>query len=126
MITHGFYSALARLHMGEAGARITRIGFGTSGAAEAMTDTALSDDAYLKPLLGVSVVTDPDELMDPQAVGRTLRFAWVLHRHEAVGLAIRELGLFTEDGTLVARQVRDGPIPKAADMELRKSFDLQL
>jgi hypothetical protein len=113
MITTGFYTALARLHQGDLDARVTTIGFGSSNAAETETDTALSD-AYTRPIDGV------------EALDRVLRFRWSLGRDEAVGLEIREIDLFTEDGVLVARQARAGAISKAADMELGDTFDLQL
>lgn len=113
MITQGFYDALARLHLGDQTARITTIGFGTGSAAETETDAALTD-ATTKPIDSV------------EAVGRVLRIHWSLARHEAVDLAIHEIGLFTDDGTLVVRQVRAYPILKASDMELGDTFDIQL
>ncbi len=113
MITTGFYQSLARLHMGDQTARITTIGFGTSAAAETEADDVLTD-AFTKPIDSI------------EALERCLRFHWSLARHEAVGLAIQEIGLFTADGVLCVRQVRTHPIHKAEDMELGDCFDIQL
>ncbi len=113
VITLGHYTALARLHGGDLNARIASVGFGTGSASATEADTGLTD-AYAKALDHV------------EAIGRVLRFHWSLARHEAVGLAIREIGLFTADGVLVSRQVRAGAILKEADMELGDYFDLQL
>ena len=116
MITLGFYQTLARLlSTAEPAACITQVGFGISGAAAAETDDALTG-AYVKPLTGVGVSPDSP---------RAIRFRWRLEKHEANGLAIREIGLLTVDGVLVARKVR-APIDKTPDLELGDWFEIQL
>jgi hypothetical protein len=117
-ITHGFYDALARLmHTADPDARITQVGFGTGTAAAAETDTALSPDAYVRPVSAVTVSpTEP----------RAIRFSWRLEKHEANGLAISEIGLLTADGTLCARKVRAHPIHKTADLEIGDHLEIQL
>lgn len=116
MITHGFWLALQRLQTGDLDARITQVGFGTSGAAESEDDTALTG-ALVKPIAAVE--TDPER-------PRTLRFRWLLAPNEANGLMIREIGLLTADDILVARKVRASAIEKTPDMELGDWFEIQL
>ncbi|MBB4266887.1 phage tail protein [Roseospira visakhapatnamensis] len=116
MITHGYYQSLARLQQGDLTARITRVGFGSDGTADAEDDTALSADAVLKDIDTVEV--------DP-ANPRVLRFRWSLAMSEANGLLIREIGLFTTDGLMVARKARASAIEKAPDMTLGDWFALE-
>lgn len=117
MITLGYYSALARLQGdGDLNARITKVAFGTSGATESETDSAITG-AYLKAV--DSVALSPDS-------PRAIRYHWTLSPDEANGLHIQEVGLLTEDGVLVARKSRSSPIEKTSDMELGDWFEIQL
>lgn len=116
MIVHGFYAALARLHAGDFDARITKVAFGTSGTPATEDDTTITA-ALVKPIDSVTVPPDRP---------RALRFAWSLAPDEAVGMAIREIGLMTEDGALVTRTVRNAPIEKTADLALGDWVEIQL
>ena len=114
MIVDGYYTALRELlATGNADKVVARIGFGIGTAPEAAGDTALTG-AYVKALSGFE--------MDP-ANPRLLRFTYKLLRGEANGMAITEIGLFTADGQLVARKVRN-PILKTTDMEIGDSWEL--
>lgn len=117
MITRGFYTALGRL-LGSAdpAAIIAEVGFGTANTAETFDDAALTG-AHRKPVEAVEVDAD-----DP----RRIQVSWTLARDEANGLPIREIGLFTADGVLVARVARASAIEKTPDMELGDWFELQL
>jgi len=115
MITHGYYQSLARLQQGDQTARITQIGFGSDGAAEHETDTALSD----------AVLKDIDTVEADPANPRVIRFRWSLAMTEANGLSIREIGLFTADGLMVARKARASAIEKTPDMTLGDWFALE-
>lgn len=108
LIVNGGRDALIRLlGDGTAGKRINQIGFGTGSAAAALTDTALAAGAFVKAVGSVSYIAT-----------NQARFNWTLNSTEGNGLAIRELGLITVDGTLFSRLVRDLPINKTSDIVL--------
>lgn len=109
-----YTAALARLQAGDPSARITKIGFGTSGVAPLETDTVLTD-AYIRPLAGVQV-SDKDP--------RAIRFTWLLTENEAISMQIREVGLYTDDDVLVVRMVRPSAIEKSGDMTLGDYIDV--
>lgn len=114
MIVNGYYEALkALLTTGDPDKRVTKVGFGIGTAAATPEDTALTD-AFIKPLAGFTEVPGSPRL---------LRFSYLLGRSEAVGMMITEIGLFTEDETLVARKVRSA-IEKTADLEIGDSWEL--
>lgn len=116
MILNAYYDALrALLASADANKRITHIGFGVGSTPVASGDSHLSDP-YIKPLERVEVVA---------GTGRTLRCHYRLAAHEAVGLWITEMGLYTADGTLIARTVRS-PIEKTADLEIGDYWDIQV
>ncbi len=106
MIMVAAKTAMAMLIGGAgAGKAVAAIGFGTDGSGPTPDDTALANQ-YSRALAAV----------DYPAPGR-VSFAWSLGISEANGLAIAELGLLCEDGTLFARKVR-GVINKDADLSL--------
>ena len=117
MITQGFYTALGRLlASADPAAVVAEVGFGTDGATETFEDVALVG-AFRKPIDRIEV--------DP-ASPRAIRVHWSLDPGEANGLMIREIGLFTADGVLIARVARGSAIEKTPDMELGDWFELQL
>ena len=114
MILDTYYMALRELvATANASKAVTKIGFGTGTEPERTTDTALQN-AYIRPLNGYELdATNP----------RLLRLSYRLLRHEASDLDITEIGLYTEDETLVARKVRDR-IKKTPDMEFGDTWEL--
>lgn len=116
MILNAYYYALRELlASANPDKRITHIGFGLGSAPAMATDSQLTDP-YRKPLDRLEIV--------PGTV-RTLRCHYRLAAHEAVGLWITEMGLYTADGTLIARAVRS-PIEKTADLEIGDHWDIQV
>jgi hypothetical protein len=92
---------------------ITQIGFGTNGAAAALSNTALTGP-FLK---AVDSVTYP-------AAGQ-VAFAFSLGSTQANGTAIFEFGLLTAAGTLFARKVRSAAFAKDTDFSLSGVWTLQ-
>ncbi|WP_454764435.1 hypothetical protein [Cupriavidus campinensis] len=85
---------------------VTRIGFGTNGAAPAFLNSSLTD-AYIKAVDAVSY---------PAA--NQVQFALSLGTGEANGIAISEFGLLTAAGALYSRKTRPLPLNKADDIAL--------
>lgn len=114
MILDAYYDTLRELlATGSTDKVVTRIGFGTGSAPAAKTDTQLTD-AFTKELSGYELDADNPRL---------LRFTYRLLRSEANGMQITEIGLYTQDGTLVARKVRSA-IEKTPDMEFGDTWEL--
>jgi hypothetical protein len=85
---------------------LTKIGFGTSGAATTFANTALTAayvNALAAPLYPAS---------------NQVSFAFALAVTEANGLAISEFGLLSTAGLLYARKNRSAPIAKDTDISL--------
>jgi hypothetical protein len=98
---------MARLTAGDTdGRHITHIAFGTSGTAPAAADTVITGQ-FARPLIGISF---------PES-GK-VQFDWELPVTENNGMAIREFGLLTADGTLFARRARTNPINKESDISI--------
>jgi hypothetical protein len=113
MIQDAYYDAVRKLlASGDAGKVIVSVGFGSSGATNATQLT----DAVIVPVESISFDgTNP----------RKLLVNWKLPRHMANGLAIREIGLLTADGTVIARRTRSA-IEKTTDMELGDIWELDV
>lgn len=92
--------------------QITQIGFGTSGAAPAAGNAALTGQ-FLKTLTSHTYPTTT-----------SVQFNFDLLTTEANGLMIFEFGLITASGTLHARKVRTAALAKASDMSLSGSWTL--
>jgi hypothetical protein len=88
------------------GRTITKVGFGTNGNPPQVSDTALSSQ-YLREVSGYTFPED----------GK-VQINWVLPPSENNDMAIREFGLFTQDGTLFARVVRAHVIHKEPDLSI--------
>ena len=102
---------LARLIGGDVtGRSLTKIGFGTSGTAPAVGNTALTG-AYVNNL---GAVTYP--------ATNSVQYAFSLSTSEANGLSILEFGLFTTGNVLFARKTRTGAIVKDSDLSLAGSW----
>ena len=101
---------LAELAAGKVGSYaesyITHIGLGSGNTVESVNDTALVDQ-QLFPLTSVEIN------------GRDVQCNFFIANNEAVGLSIRELGLFCADGTMFSHRVRQGIIEKYDDIELK-------
>jgi hypothetical protein len=96
------------------GKQVTKIAFGTSGTAPALSDTQITND-FTKKLLGFSY----------PAAGQ-VKFNWNLTTAEANGKAILEFGLICEDLTLFSRRVRESgkPIYKESDISLEGDWTI--
>lgn len=96
LVVNSGLTAIADLLRGiTTGRSIESIGFGTNGDPTLPTTTELTGE-FLKPYTSISQPTP----------GR-LEVDWSLELSEANGLDIREFGLLTENGTLIARKNRD-------------------
>ncbi len=101
---------LAALAAGKVGSYtesyITHIGLGSGSTEESINDTKL-ENQQLFPLTSVEIN------------GRDVQCNFFIANNEAVGLSIRELGLFCTDGTMFSHRVRQGVIEKYEDIELK-------
>lgn len=101
LIVNGAKTQLAHLLGGDTTGRpITKIGFGTNGAAPNVNNTALTG-AFVK---AVSTPTYP--------AANQVRFPFTLLTSEANGISIIEFGLLSTDDTLFSRRVRTTAIVK--------------
>lgn len=103
--------SLARL-LGSADSdkRVTQIGFGTSGAVTAGTNTSIENE-FVKALDGVTYS------------GTSAIFEYALETTENNGVTIREFALFSDDDTMFSRIVRN-PINKTADIRLSGTWKI--
>lgn len=90
--------------------RVTKIGFGTSGAVTAGTNTSI-ENPFVKALNGVTYS------------GTSAVFEYALETTENNGVTIREFALFSADDTLFSRIVRN-PINKTADIRLSGTWKI--
>ena len=101
---------LAQLAAGKVGnyseSCITHIGVGSGSTAESVNDTTL-ENQQLFPLTSTEVND------------RDVKCSFYIANDEAVGLNIREFGLFCSDGTMFSHRVRQGVIEKLDDIEIR-------
>lgn len=91
---------------------VTQIGFGTSSAAPAFGNTALTD-AFVKP---VDTVSYP--------ASNQVQFAFSLGSLEANGKAISEFGLLTPSNVLYARKTRSAPLNKDTDLSFSGTWTI--
>ncbi len=105
------YAAAAEALAGVAGARIAQVGAGTSGNEPTDNDTQIAD--------AVRVDVQSIEYLTPS----TVRFNFTFGYDDAVGMTIREFGLYTADGRLFSRKVRE-PIEKTQYMSLVGAWDI--
>lgn len=104
-IVDGARSQVAHLLGGDnAGRSVAKIAVGTNGRLPAPTDTSITA-AFAKP---ISAVEFPSR--------GQVKFIWTIGAMEANGKAIREFGLLSEDGTLIARRTRDEALAKDDDI----------
>ena len=94
------------------GQSVTQIGFGTSGSAADVGNTALTG-AFTK---AVDSVTYP--------ATNQVQFNYSLASGENNGMAILEFGLITAAGTLYARKIRASALNKASDIALTGSWTI--
>jgi hypothetical protein len=107
LIVNGARIRMAHLIAGDvAGRSINRISVGTNGGAPAVDDTEITED-FTKEAEGFEYPADGQ-----------VQINWKLLVSEANGMAIREFGLLTADGTLFARRVRENPIYKESDISI--------
>lgn len=109
---------LAELITGQSSSIINQVGFGSSSNEESGNDTELQDQ-LLFPLRPIEIggITSKVEGLD--AI-----FYFTLEEHEAVGLSIRELGLFCDDDCMFSHRVRRGEIFKDSDIAIKGTWTL--
>lgn len=101
LIVNGAKTQLAHLLGGDTTGRpVTKIGFGTNGAAPNVSNTALTG-AFVK---NTGTATYPTSTQ--------VQFPFTLLTSEANGLSIIEFGLLSTDNTLFSRRVRGSAIVK--------------
>ena len=114
LIVDGAKTLLSNLLGGTVtGKSVTKIGFGTNGAAPAGGNTALTG-AYVKTVDSVTYPT-----------ASSVRFNFSLGGSEANGTAIIEFGLLSGDNTLFSRRVRSSAIAKASDISFTGTWTIQ-
>jgi hypothetical protein len=107
LIVNGARLQMAHLVAGDTASRsINRIAVGTSGNVPTVTDTEITG-AFVKPVTG---------FVYPE--NGQVQVNWKLLISEANGIAIREFGLLTANGTLFARRIREKPINKESDISI--------
>lgn len=110
IVTTG-YDAAAQALAGTEGAKITQIAVGTNETAPTINDIQITDPVYL----------DVKSIEYPKPA--TARFNFSVGYNDAVGMTIREFGLFTADGRLFSRKVRE-PIEKTRFMSLVVAWEI--
>jgi len=115
LIVNGARDQIARLIAGNVGGRsIERIAFGTNGSAPDVADAVITQQ-FARPVNGFSY----------PAMGQ-VQIDWELPTTENNGMAIREFGLLTADGTLFARRTRQNPIYKESDISIAGHWTIVL
>lgn len=95
---------------------ITKIGFGSNGDAEGVSDTALTD-AYIRELVHSQVEDD----------GKSVTFDFELGTEEDNPAIIREMGLVCEDGTtLFSRRTIAVAIEKNENIAVSGSWTISI
>lgn len=110
VVNLGKQSLATLLGSADADKRVAQIGFGTSNAPTAGTDSNL-ENLFIKALDGVSYS------------GTSVLFQYALELTENNGVTIREFGLYTLDDTLFSRLVRN-PINKTNEIRLTGSWKI--
>ena len=115
LIVNGARDQVARLIAGNVSGRsIEKIAFGTNGTAPDVADTAITQQ-FARTVNGFSY----------PAMGQ-VQIDWELPTTENNGMAIREFGLLTADGTLFARRTRQNPIYKESDISIAGHWTIVL
>lgn len=96
----------------DTGKYITHIGVGSNAVNPDYGDTGLSQQY----LIQVDSATYD---------GKNVRFDFVIGNGDANGLAIREYGLFFNDGRLFSRRVRQSTIGKESDIEIKGYWEIR-
>ncbi len=111
LIVRTGYNVAAEALAGGPGAHIDRVAVGTNGTEPDVSDTQITDP-FCTQIQSIEYPTPA-----------TVRFNFTLGYEDAVGMSIREFGLFTADGRLFSRKVRQ-PIEKTVHMSLVGAWDI--
>jgi hypothetical protein len=104
---------MARLITGDVtGRAITKIGFGVDG-----TDPNVNDKLLTNPFMKNVNGYEYPEMGQAQ-------INWSLTMSEGNGKAIKEFGMFVQNGALFARRVRSSPINKESDISLEGTWTI--
>lgn len=111
LIVNNAYNSIVKALAGVEVARITRIAIGTSGIEPIESDTEVTNPVFFD----VKNIEFPNDT--------TVRFNFSLGYSDAVGVSIREFGLYTADERLFSRKVRE-PIEKTQFMSLVVAWEI--
>jgi hypothetical protein len=107
LIVTGARIQMAHLITGDVSGRsISYISVGTNGDTPTVSDTEITG-AFTKAVDGFEYPANGQAQIN-----------WKLLVSEANGMAIREFGLFTDDGALFARRIRANPLYKESDISI--------
>ena len=120
VVTGGRVNAVRLMGGSASGYEITKIGVGTSNTAAAITDTGLTG-SFVK-LLNTDSTVNTYTTTPPVSV----TFYFKINTSEANGMTIFELGLFNDNGDLMARKVLDSSIAKNSSFAITGSWRLNL
>lgn len=100
---------------------ITKVCFGTGSGTPAVSDTyATFTDPYVR---GVN----PEHAFDFVSTPKTIQFSWSLLANEYNdGYTVNEIGLLTDDETLIARKLIPSPFLKENDIVVEGTWTLQI
>jgi hypothetical protein len=113
LVVDGAYFQMARLLAGDVtGRSVTKIGIGTGGDDPDPSDTALTGQ-YLRTVSGYEYPADC-----------RVKINWVIPTNEGNGIAIKEFGLFTTDGTLFSRITLEEAVPKQSAFSIEGSWTI--
>ena len=110
IVTTG-YRALFEALAGVQGSAITKVAVGTNAIAPTETDTQITNSTTL----AIQSVEYPND--------KQVRFNFVIGYNDAVGKAITEFGLLTNDGRLFSRKTR-AAIDKTQYMSIVGQWDI--
>lgn len=111
IVNVGKEAAARLLGLADPDKRVNTIAFGTNGNPTLSSDIDLVNNIFEKPLNGVTFS------------GTSAIFDYSLELSEGNGYSIREFGLYTNDGTMFARIVRN-PISKTSDIRLTGTWTI--
>lgn len=115
VVTTSGLGAAAQFLAGETDAFAAEIGFGAGTTPATVADEDLEAALLWRPVDSVARLD-----------ATTVRVAWSLPRGLITEGSIAELGLRASDATLVARRVRQAPVPMAADVALEGVWDIHV
>jgi hypothetical protein len=113
IVVTGGREALAKLLGGARTAgQLTQFGVGTGNLAPALADTTLT--SVFRKAIGTATYPALNQV----------QFPWTLAPADAVGMVIKEYGLFFADNTMFARLLESGSITKSNGMTINGTWTI--